>query len=325
MEALWDVPGSVLTGLGHYQPERILPTDDLAPTLDTSDEWIRTRTGIRQRRIAAPDETVADMAVHAARMALAEAGAASVSLVVVATSTTSSRMPSTAGRVVDALGLGTAAVLDVNAACSGFAYAIGVADQAIRAGSASSALVIGADKFSEVVDWTDRRTCVLVGDGAGAAVLQASDATRVGPTRWGSVPGMVDTVRIDGDPALFAQEGQTVFRWAVTEAAVHARAIVAAAGLDMEDIDVFAFHQANLRIIDPLAKALDSGDRLVIRDVADSGNTASASIPLGLSKAWHEGLIAPGSRVLVFGFGAGFTYAGQVLHAPAVALASAAG
>jgi len=241
--------GSTISGLGHFQPERVLTNDELSETVDTTDEWIRTRTGIRERRIAGADDTVASMAVAAGRHALADAGVDEVSMVIVASTTSTNRSPNTAARV--------------------------------------------------------------------SVVLEASAEQNVSQVVWGSVPELVDAVRIDGDPALFAQEGRSVYRWAITEAARHATRVVDASGFSIDDIDVFAFHQANLRIIDPLAEALGGADKIVIRDIEKSGNNSAASVPLGLSKAWHAGDIPPGSRALLFGFGGGFTYAGQVVRLPA--------
>ena len=208
------------------------------------------------------------------------------------------------------------APIDINTACSGFEYAMGIADQAIRTGSADTALVIGSELLSGIVDWTDRSTCVLVGDGAGATVLGASETPEIGPVSWGSVPHLQDAVRVSGDPERFSQEGRSIYRWAITEAEGHARKVVEQAGLTMEDIEVFAFHQANLRIIEPLVKALGGESKYVVRDVVESGNTSAASVPLGLSKAWARGDLPEGVPTLLFGFGGGFAHAGQVVTTP---------
>jgi 3-oxoacyl-[acyl-carrier-protein] synthase-3 len=179
--------------------------------------------------------------------------------------------------------------------------------------------VIGSEKLSSITDWTDRTTCVLTADGAGAAVLEVtsgSEEPAVGPVLWGSVPEMLEAIRVEGDPEIFSQEGRSIYRWAITEAAGIARRIIDTSGVTIDDIDVFAFHQANLRIIEPLAEALGASSKIVIRDIVESGNTSAASVPLGLSKAWHRGELTPGSRALLFGFGGGFTYAGQVVRLP---------
>ena len=309
--------GSQLTGFGHYQPERVLTNDELATMVDTTDEWIRTRTGIRERHIANETETVASMATEAARMALKDAGLESVSLVIVASTTLSDRTPFTAARVADALGMPGPAVIDINTACSGFEHAVALADQAIRSGSADSALVIGAERLSDVTDWSDRRTCILTADGAGAAVLVASDDPGVSPVVWGSVPGMTNAVVISGEPEYFSQDGQGIMRWALTKAAPHVRRALDVAGVTIDDIDVVAFHQANLRLIEPLAKSIGVNDRhVLIHDIEESGNTSAASVPLGLSKAWHRGELPRGGRALLFGFGGGFAFAGQVVRLP---------
>ncbi|MCU1526687.1 MAG: 3-oxoacyl-ACP synthase [Frondihabitans sp.] len=313
--------GSHIVGLGHYQPERVLTNDELSTLVDTSDEWITTRTGIKTRHIATADETVASMATEAARNALADAGLepTDISMVIVASTSSTHRSPNAAARVATTLGVGGPAILDINTACSGFEYGVALADQAIRAGAAERVLVVGSEKLSAITDWTDRTTCVLTADGAGAAILEATSGEakpEVGPVLWGSVPEMLDAIRVDGDPEIFSQEGRTIYRWAITEAAGIARRIVETSGIALADIDVFAFHQANLRIIEPLAEALGATGKIVIRDIVESGNTSAASVPLGLSKAWHRGELPPGSQALLFGFGGGFTYAGQVVRLP---------
>lgn len=309
--------GSALIGLGHYQPENIVTNDDLARKVDTNDEWIRTRTGIRERRIASESETVVDMGTAAARMALEDARIDDVSLVVVASTTLMDRSPNTAARVSAELGFAGPAVLDVNTACSGFEYALAIADQAISAGTAEHALVIGAEKLSGVTDWTDRRTCVLTADGAGAVVLGPSPEPTISPVVWGSVPGMLEAVVIDKETQIFSQDGRSVMRWVLTEAADQAKRVLDRAGLNPADIDVFAFHQANLRLLEPLARALGVTDgQVLIRDIEESGNTSAASVPLGLSKAWHRGELPRGGRAFLFGFGGGFTFAGQVVTLP---------
>jgi 3-oxoacyl-[acyl-carrier-protein] synthase-3 len=240
-----------------------------------------------------------------------------VGLVIVASTTHQDRAPYTAGRVAAALGMANGpAPIDINTACSGFEYALGLADQSIRTGSADVALVIGSEVLSGIADWTDRSTCVLVGDGAGAAVLGVAETPEIGPVSWGSVPHLLDAVRVEGSPGRFNQEGRSIYRWAITEAEGHARKVVEAAGLSMDDIEVFAFHQANLRIIEPLVTALGGESKFVIRDVVESGNTSAASVPLGLSKAWERGDLPEGVPALLFGFGGGFAHAGQVVTTP---------
>jgi 3-oxoacyl-[acyl-carrier-protein] synthase-3 len=313
--------GSRITGVGHYQPAGILTNEDLAGLVDTSDEWITSRVGIRTRRIAGPDEPVDDLAAHAAAKALAAAGLApgEVDLVLVATSTAIDRSPNMAARVAARLGMTAPATLDLNVVCAGFPHALATADHAVRAGSARRALVIGADKMSDVTDWTDRSTCVLVGDGAGAAVVEpcAPDTEPgIGPVLWGSVPEMGHAVRIEGTPPRFAQEGQSVYRWATTKLPAVAREVCERAGTDPADLAAVVLHQANLRIIEPLAERIGAHRAVVARDVTESGNTSAASIPLALSKLVERGEIGTGDPVLLFGFGGNLSYAGQVVRCP---------
>jgi 3-oxoacyl-[acyl-carrier-protein] synthase-3 len=205
----------------------------------------------------------------------------------------------------------------VNNACAGFTTALATADHAIRAGAARHALVIGAEKMSDITDWTDRTTCVLLGDGAGAAVLSASDAPRVGPVVWGSDPSLGDAVRILGDwHPTFAQDGQTVFRWATTILAPIARQACERAGIEPAQLGAIVTHQANLRIIEAIAGQLDAPGVLVAQDVVESGNTSAASIPIALAKLVARGEIRSGAPVLLLGFGGGLSWAGQVVTCP---------
>ena len=310
--------GSRVVALGHYQPERVLTNDELATMVETNDEWIQSRVGIRERRIAAPDEQVDEMAWRAADKAVANAGldTSEIDYVVVASCTAIDRSPNIAARVAARLGLGNPAAIDLNTACSGFAYALATADQAIRAGAATKALVIGVEKLSDWTDWTDRTTCVLIGDGAGAAVVVASDEPEVGPVVWGSVPEMSDAVRIEGREGPFQQEGLSVFRWATTVLPEIAQQVCEKAGLKPEELGGVVLHQANLRIIEPLAKRLGAVNAVVAKDVVESGNTSAASIPIALSKLVEKREIPSGAPVLLFGFGGGLSYAGQVIRCP---------
>lgn len=310
--------GSRIAAVGHYQPAKVLTNEDLAGLVDTSDEWIRSRVGIRTRHIAGPDEPVDELAANAAAKSLAAAGLApdDIDLVLVATSTAVDRSPNMAARVAARLGIPSPAVMDLNVVCAGFTHALATADHAVRAGGASRVLVIGADKMSDVADWTDRTTCVLVGDGAGAAVVEASDEVGIGPVLWGSVPEMGHAVRIEGTPSRFAQEGQSVYRWATTQLPPIARKACERAGLEPEDLAAVVLHQANLRIIEPLAEKIGAVNAVVARDVAESGNTSAASIPLAFSKLVEHGEISAGDPVLLFGFGGNLSYAGQVVRCP---------
>ncbi|MBO3677412.1 beta-ketoacyl-ACP synthase III [Streptomyces sp. NEAU-YJ-81] len=310
--------GSHVLALGHYQPAKVLGNEDLAAMVDTSDEWIRSRVGIRTRHLARPDETVDEMAAAAAAKALAHSGLApsDIDLVLVATCTAIDRSPNMAARVAARLGLAGPATMDLNVVCAGFTHALATADHTIRAGAATAALVIGADKFSAATDWTDRSTCVLTGDGAGAAVVVAAERPGIGPVVWGSVPEMGGAVRIEGTPPRFAQEGQTVYRWATTHLPPIARQVCERAGISPEDLAGVVLHQANLRIIEPVAHKLGAINAVIARDVVESGNTSAASIPLALSKLVERGEVASGAPVLLFGFGGNLSYAGQVIHCP---------
>ncbi|WP_028813040.1 beta-ketoacyl-ACP synthase III [Streptomyces flavidovirens] len=313
--------GSRVVALGHYQPAKVLTNDDLTAMVDTSDEWITSRVGIRTRHVAGPDEPVDELAAHAGAKALAAAGLtpADIDLVLVATSTAINRSPNMAARVAARLGMGSPAVMDLNVVCSGFTHALATADHAVRAGSATRALVIGADKMAEIADWTDRTTCVLVGDGAGAAVVEAcpQDAEPgIGPVLWGSVPEMGHAVRIEGTPPRFAQEGQSVYRWATTQLPPIARKVCERAGVTPEELAAVVLHQANLRIIEPVAQKIGAVNAVIARDVVDSGNTSAASIPMALSKLVERGEIESGAPVLLFGFGGNLSYAGQVIRCP---------
>ncbi|MER7741685.1 beta-ketoacyl-ACP synthase III [Streptomyces sp. NPDC096538] len=316
--------GSRITAVGHYQPARVLTNEELAGMVDTSDAWITSRVGIRTRHIAGPDEPVDELAAHAAAKALAAAGRTpdEIDLVLVATSTAIDRSPNMAARVAARLGMPGPAVMDINVVCAGFTHALATADHAVRAGGARRVLVIGADKMSEVTDWTDRTTCVLVGDGAGAAVVEATEegavgaGAGIGPVLWGSVPEMGNAVRIEGTPPRFAQEGQSVYRWATTRLPEFARQACEKAGLTPEDLAAVVLHQANLRIVEPLARRIGAVNAVVARDVVDSGNTSAASIPLAFSKLVEQGAVSAGDPVLLFGFGGNLSYAGQVVRCP---------
>ncbi|MFF0473250.1 beta-ketoacyl-ACP synthase III [Streptomyces sp. NPDC004284] len=312
--------GTRIAALGHYQPARVLTNHDLAELVDTSDEWILSRVGIRTRHVAGPDEPVDELAAHAAGKALATAGltAGDVDLVLVATSTAIDRSPNTAARVAARLGMGSPATMDLNVVCAGFTHALATADHAVRAGAARRALVIGADKMTEITDWTDRTTCVLTGDGAGAAIVEATetDTGAIGPVLWGSVPEMGNAVRIEGTPPRFAQEGQSVYRWATQQLPALARKTCERSGIAPEDLAGVVLHQANLRIIEPLAAKIGAVNAVVARDVVDSGNTSAASIPLALAKLVERGELPSGAPVLLFGFGGNLSYAGQVVRVP---------
>jgi 3-oxoacyl-[acyl-carrier-protein] synthase-3 len=313
--------GSRVLSLGHYQPSRVLTNDDLAQMVDTNDAWIRDRVGIAERRIAAADETVADMASAAAEKALASSGlsASDIDLVAVATCSSVDRCPNVATRVANRLGINAPGAFDLNTACSGFSYALGTVDHAIRAGATRNALVIGAEKLSDLTDWTDRATCILFGDGAGAAVVTAAaegEPAGVGPVVWGSAPDKGDTLKIEGWRPYIVQEGQAVFRWATTAIAPVALEACQRAGVDTSEIAALVAHQANARIIDGIAKRLNLPNAIIVKDIVESGNTSAASVPLALSKLIERREVPSGAPVLLIGFGGGLTYAGQVIRCP---------
>ena len=314
-------PGARILSFGGYQPARVVTNDDLAATVETSDEWIRSRVGIASRRIAGPDETVADMAVAAGGKALADSGlaASDIGLVIVATCTPETQIPNTAATVATRLGIPAPGAFDVNAACAGFCYGLATAADAVRAGSARHALVIGAEKLSQWIDWTDRATCIIFADGAGAAVVGPagdSAAPGIGPVVWGSDGTMADYICIRDRNSFIHQEGQAVFRWATTALHPVARAACERAGVDPASLAAFVPHQANLRIIEAIARRLGAPQARVADDVVHAGNTSSASVPLALSRMSERGEIGSGDAVLLLGFGAGISYAAQVITAP---------
>ena len=311
--------GSRILGTGHHRPERVMTNADLEQLVETSDEWIRQRTGIEERRVAADGVDVGDLAAIAGREALADAGVepSEITQVIVATCSNHERSPSAAGRVAQQLGIPAPAAFDVGAACSGFEHALAVADMSIRTGASTTTLVIGAEKLSAVTDYTDRTTCILTADGAGAMVLTASDQPGIAPVVWGTVPELADAVTINGEGPAFSQQGRQVLGWALREAPKISQRIVEAAGLTMADIDVFVPHQANLRMIEPLAAALGlREDAIVADDIITSGNTSAATIPLAISRMREAGRIPSGATALLVGFGGGFSWAGQVVRLP---------
>ncbi len=312
--------GSKIVATGHYQPSRSITNEELAQMVDTSDEWIRDRVGIVTRRVA-EGESVADMAAAAAGKALAASGlsAADIDLIAVATCSSIDRCPNVATRVAAKLGVQAPAAYDINTACSGYEYALATVDHAIRAGAATNALVIGAEKLSDFTDWTDRSTCVLFGDAAGAAVVTGvaeGEEPGIGPVLWGSAPEKSDVITIEGWRPYIQQSGQTVFRWATVVLPGLAERACAAAGITPKDLAAFVPHQANLRIIEPLARRLGADQAVIARDIVESGNTSAASVPLALSKLVERREIPSGAPVLLFGFGGGLTYAGQVIRCP---------
>jgi 3-oxoacyl-[acyl-carrier-protein] synthase-3 len=319
---------SRITGTGSYLPPRRLTNADLAADLatrgvETSDEWIVERTGIRARHFAAPDVTSSDLGVEAAKNALQAAGlqASDIDLIIVATSTPDMVFPSAACILQNKLGIAGCAAFDVQAVCSGFVYALTVADAMIKTGSASKALVIGAEVFSRILDFSDRTTCVLFGDGAGAVVLEASDTPGILASDLHAdgkhvgilcVPGNVSGGQILGDP-LLKMDGQAVFKLAVGVLESAARATLAKANLTDADIDWLIPHQANIRIMQSTAKKLKMPLEKLIVTVDQHGNTSAASIPLALDSAVRSGKIKKGDTLMLEGVGGGFTWGAVLL------------
>jgi 3-oxoacyl-[acyl-carrier-protein] synthase-3 len=313
---------SRIAGTGRYLPARVLTNEELARRVDTSDEWIRTRTGIQQRHIAADDEQTSDLALHASRKAIAAAGmtAADVDLIVVATATPDMIFPSTACILQDKLGIHGGAAFDVQAVCSGFVYALALADKRVSSGAARNALVVGAEIYSRILDWNDRGTCVLFGDGAGAVMVVPADASGIVTSHLhadGShrgilcVPGQVHHGVVTGTPFLH-MDGTAVFKFAVKVLADVAHEALDAAGLETSAVDWVIPHQANIRIMDATMKKLHLPLERLIVTVGQHGNTSAASIPLALDIAVRDGRITAGQHVLMLGVGGGFTW-GSVL------------
>ena len=312
-------PATRILGLGHYRPSRVVTNADLiAMGVDTDDEWIKSRVGIAERRWADPGETVVDMAEQAGSKALAAAGltAADVDLVLVATCTMPTPVPSAAPHLASRLGIAAPGAYDISSGCSGFVYAINAASAAVQTGQARNVLVVASERFSGWLDMADRSTCIILADGAGAAVIGASATPGLGPVVWGSDGAQFDAVAIDDETRFFRQDGQSVYRWATSAMVPVAFEACERAGITPSDVAAFVPHQANLRIIDALARKLGAPNAIVARDIVTSGNTSAASIPIALSRMVEAGEIPSGAPVLLLGFGSGLAYAGQVVLAP---------
>lgn len=319
---------SHLAGIGGYLPEKILTNTELSRMVDTDDEWIRTRTGIEERHIAADGETTADMAAEAARRALADAhmGESEIDLIVVATATPDQTFPSTASLVQRRLGVTEGAAFDVQAVCSGFVYALATADHFLARGAAKNALVIGAETFSRILDWSDRSTCVLFGDGAGALVLTGKPGN--GDL---SAPGVIgsylrsdgrfaDLLYVDGGPSTTQQvghlrmSGNQVFRHAVGKISEAISAVAEQTGVNLADVDWFVPHQANQRILSAVGEKLGIPDEKVISTVAKHGNTSAASVPLAFAEGVAAGKIQRGDLVLIEALGGGLTWGAALMR-----------
>ncbi len=327
-------PHAAILGIGAFRPSRVVPNADVVAGIDSSDEWIQQRSGIRQRRWATAEETVQMMSVNAAREAIERAGIApaQVDCVVVATVTHLLQTPAIATAIAHELGTENAAAFDISAACAGFCHGVSLAADMVRGGSAGHVLVIGVERLSDLTDLHDRGTAFIFADGAGAAVVGPSDIPGIGPVVWGSDGEQFDLIRqkedwrdVVGSPTEpgsgvmphLVMQGNPVFRWASFAMAKVGQQALARAGVSLEDLDVFVPHQANMRIIDAMARSMKLPERVrIARDIADQGNTSAASIPLALHRMIEEGEAGSGDVALLIAFGAGLAYAAQVVTVP---------
>jgi len=323
-------PYAGILGIGAYRPSRIIPNSDLVEAIDSSDEWIQQRSGIKQRRWATPEETVQLMSVEASRKALDAAGisAEQIDCVIVATVSHLLQTPAIATAIAHELGTNQAAAFDISAACAGFCHGIALASDLVRGGSAGHVLVIGVERLSDITDVGDRGTAFIFADGAGAAVVGPTEQPGIGPVVWGSDGAQFDLIRQKEDwrdvlasdhPGMphLTMQGNPVFRWASFAMAKIALEALDRAGVGLDDLDVFVPHQANMRIIDAMARSMKLPDRVAIaRDVAEQGNTSAASVPLALDRMIAEGTAKSGDVALFVAFGAGLAYAAQVVIVP---------
>ncbi|HET6562270.1 MAG TPA: beta-ketoacyl-ACP synthase III [Marmoricola sp.] len=333
MTALAPVAGATNTailGIGSYRPSQVVPNADIVEAIDSSDEWIQQRSGIKSRRFATDEESVQMMSVASSRIAMERAGieAAQVDGVIVATVTHMMQTPAVATMVAHELGLHRPVAFDISAACAGFCHGVALASDMIRGGSAKYVLVVGVERLSDILDRTDRGTAFIFGDGAGAVVVGPSDEPGIGPVVWGSDGEQQDLIRQREDwreviasdnprmPHLVMQ-GNAVFRWAAFEMAKVAHEALDRSGITADDLDVFVPHQANMRITDAMARSMKLPERVVIaRDIAEQGNTSAASIPLALDRLVESGEAKSGDTALLIAFGAGLAYAAQVVKVP---------
>lgn len=319
---------ATILGLGSYRPRRVVPNAEILEQIDSSDEWIQTRSGIKERRWADPDETVLMMSTNAAKEALAESGIdpAQIGCVIVATVTHLYQTPAIATQLAVAVGAPTAAAFDISAACAGFCYGVAMANDLVRGGSAKYVLVIGVERLSDITDRTDRGTAFIFADGAGAAIVGPSDETGIGPVVWGSDGTQHQVISQKESWAEAAgsyqwphltMDGNPVFRWAAFEMAKAAQQALDVAGVKAEDLDLFIPHQANERITDAMRRTLKLPETVkVARDIQRQGNTSAASIPLAIATMREEGQATSGDLALIIGFGAGLVYAAQVIRLP---------
>ena len=337
MAALADTLGAAhasVLGIGVYRPSRVIPNSEVIEAIDSTDEWIQQRSGIKQRRWATPEETIQLMSVAASKQALDRAGLTGeqIDCVLVATVSHLLQTPAIATAIAHELGTQQAAAFDISAACAGFCYGMSLASDMIRAGSAKHVLVIGVERLSDITDVYDRGTAFIFADGAGAVVVGPSDTPGISPVVWGSDGEQFDLIRqredwrdVVGEPGKpgsglmphLTMQGNPVFRWAVFAMAKVAAEALERAGITADDLDLFVPHQANMRIIDAMAKAMKLPDTVrIARDIADQGNTSAASIPLALDRMIVDGEARSGDTALLIAFGAGLAYAAQVITVP---------
>ncbi|MBJ8346578.1 beta-ketoacyl-ACP synthase III [Antrihabitans sp. YC2-6] len=331
---------TTILGLGVYRPKRVVPNSEIVDAIESSDEWIQTRSGIKTRRFAGADETIIGMSVDACRKALDAAGitADQIGCVILSTSSRLVLGPAAGPQVAAQLGMHNCPGFDISAGCSGFSHALTLGSDMIRAGTAKYVLVIGVERLSDLLDSHDRTTAFIFADGAGAAVVGPSETEGIGPVAWGSDGGQWDAIWQDKDFGTYFDEvaaaeaagttsvrpyirmnGAKVFRWAVTFLESACRTAVELAGVKIEDLDVFIPHQANNRITDALTRVLKFPDNVVVaQDIIESGNTSAASIPLAMDQVLRSGEAKPGDKALVMAFGAGLAYAGHVLTLPPI-------
>lgn len=320
-----------ILGVGAYRPRRVVPNSEIIDAIDSSDEWIQQRSGIKERRFADPDETVQMMSVAASRHALERAGieASQIDCVVVATVSHMMQLPAVATLIAQELGTDHAAAFDISAACAGFCHGIALASDMVLAGSAGHVLVIGVERLSDLTDPTDRGTAFIFGDGAGAAVVGPTEAAGIGPVVWGSDGDQYDLIRSSADwrdvltsedptkMPYMVMQGSAVFRWAAFTMSKVAREALDRAGITVDDLDVFIPHQANMRITDAMARSMKLPAHVrIARDIAEQGNTSAASIPLALDRMITDGEARSGDTALLIAFGAGLAYAAQVVTVP---------
>ena len=328
--AIVGAPHARIVSVAGYRPERVVTNAEICERIDSSDEWIRERSGIIERRWAAPDETVVDMATVAALESLEKAGitADEVGMVMLATVTHPYQTPSAAAEVAFRIGANDAAAMDLSAACAGFCYGLALANDMIRAGSARYVLLVGVEKLSDWVDPDDRGTAFIFADGAGAVVVGPSDEPAIGPVVWGADGSQKDAITMtqslidykqNGGPIFptLEMQGQQVFRWAVGEMSKASQRALDAAGVSADDLDAFIPHQANMRITDAMVRALKLPEHVPIaRDIAYTGNTSAASVPLAMQRMLDDNEAPHGGTALLIGFGAGLVYAAQVVTLP---------